>query len=217
MKITEMKYMKRINLGNYEHEEFGAVVQVEEGETESVTNIAAGLKDFVNENLGKSVNDISEPSPKKENEEAPKKKNSKKKAESEPEEKTDPVDEFLDAVSEGEEEVELEDELVDEEEAPKTTKKKTSKKKTSAKKTEAAASKKYTKYDNKDDLHKKLLIDFVNAEYKDRWKKDKEAKAAVTRISQEKVGDNFLDEKGDILLQFKAPFRKELTRILNGK
>ncbi len=61
MKYTELKYMLRKNLGNYEHEEFSAVALVEEGE--SALKCAAQLKDLVKnviaDALEPKVDDIS--------------------------------------------------------------------------------------------------------------------------------------------------------------
>lgn len=189
MEIKGIKYTKRFNLGNYEHEEYTVDAQAEDASASDFAQLkelvaAAHAGDVKSSAKVSRANKAKEEAEEEEEEEenAPAKKTTKKKVEPEPEE--DDADD--------------EDDEDDEEEAPKAVKGKAVKKKGSV-------------YDRNSDLHKKLFVELLNSELGDSWVKKNAGRAKTASIKME--GKNFLDADGEIL----ADFVKEALKIAKAK
>jgi hypothetical protein len=179
MKVNEIKYTRRNNLGNYEHEEICVGVSVEDGD-----NASTILKQAISFVSTKGETDFSSvmvdpPAPKAKKEtsvakkETPKKVEEETKAEIKAEEKSSPVAE----------------------EEPKVEEKK-------------ATRVKDTPYDRSNELHKKLLSEYLDTAHKG-WKS--EVQKAVT-VSIKMVGKPFLNSEGSIIKDFKESFSAEMGK-----
>jgi len=191
MEIKGIKYTKRFNLGNYEHEEYTVDAQAEDASASDFAQLkelvaAAHAGDVKSSakvsRANKAKEEAEEEEEEEEEEKAPAKKTTKKKVEPEPEE-----DDEDDA-----------DDADDAEEAPKAVKGKAVKKKGSV-------------YDRNSDLHKKLFVELLNSELGDSWVKKNAGRAKTASIKME--GKNFLDADGEIL----ADFVKEALKIAKAK
>lgn len=193
--VSEVKFMKRANRGNYEHEEATVTVVPNEENTQSVQEILADLKFEVDNFLSGtsagvevSTEDPKQEKPKKTKKAAPKVE--KEEEENGEEESNEEEDEIKSKDGEEDEEDEVEEEVVEEEEPAKKT--------TAGKKT----FKKVTPYDRGNDLHKKLIGDMLNKNLKN-WK----TKASLAKtISQKLHGEPFLDSEGEILPEFQKSY-----------
>jgi hypothetical protein len=189
-KINEAIYLKRKNLGNYEHEEVSLSATPDEGQ--SGIEILKELKEIVDSFLNSKDaggTDLSQKpkSVEKENKNGSKKESSKKvvKEESSEEEISEEVDE---------EDSDSSDEDT-EEELPK--------KKKATKKTKA----KVTVYERSNTLHQKILGEYLDDNLPG-WTK-KYAKQSRT-TSNKMEGKDFLDQDGEILESFGSDFIKKL-------
>lgn len=174
-KISELGYLRRVNKGNFEHEEYSVKVVPTEGMT--IAQCFNLLKSEV-DSAASGVDTI----PHKEEvlngkEETGSKASSKKASLRDTKEK-----EVVVEPSEDKEDSKIED-------SPKETQKASSKKKKS----------KNSPYDKTNDLHRNILKSFLNSEVSD-WKKSPEdAKHASSDLN----GVDFLDESGTMLNSFK--------------
>lgn len=200
METKEIKYTKRFNIGNYEHEEFSITAVTEDGSVEDFAQLKETVaKAFVGEEVAKAKvsrsNKAKEVAPEPEEEEteeaeeeekpkATKGKASKAKAKKveEPEESE-------------EEEAEEAEEEEEEEEKPKAK----------------ALKKKGSTYSRNSDLHKKLFVEMLNEELGEGWVKKNAGRAKTASIKME--GKNFLDADGEILPEF----TKETLKIAKAK
>lgn len=190
MEIKGIKYTKRFNLGNYEHEEYTVDAQAEDASASDFAQLkelvaaahAGDVKSSAKVSRANKAKEEAEEEEEEEEEKAPAKKTTKKKVEPEPEE-----DDEDDA-----------DDADDAEEAPKAVKGKAVKKKGSV-------------YDRNSDLHKKLFVELLNSELGDSWVKKNAGRAKTASIKME--GKNFLDADGEIL----ADFVKEALKIAKAK
>jgi hypothetical protein len=209
MKISEARYTRRYNIGNYEHEEYTLAAVVKEGETG-----AEALIDLKHQVAAAYVGEGSiGPAPEPEEE-----------IEQPIEEEEIPVEEEI--PEETEEEVEEED---IEEEVPEEK----PKKKTKAPKKEEAEEddydyadqlpkelvkeapkkksfkKKPQTYQRSNEAHKEIFSNVLKAVAPD-WKKSFESKAQAKKVSQKMVGEEFLDEDGNVVASFTEAVRKAM-------
>ena len=187
MRVTEVKYSKKFNLGNYESEEFGLTAVLEEDDVAQVAFI--GLK---NEVAIAYSGEVTKPEP----EELPEPKKGKKKAKPEPEVEEETEEEESEE-TEVEETEETEDEVDDE---PKAAKGKKSKFK-----------KKPQTYLRSNETHKEIFSNVLKTVAPD-WKKTTESKAKAKAASQKLEGEEFLDENGEVLATFKAAVKKAMGK-----
>lgn len=183
MKVTEIKYLKRFNDGNYEHTELSVTAQVD-GAKEDVTECMADLKKMVY-----SSHEVVDAKPEVEMEKAeveeeeevkPKKSKRKLKVEEPPEEEEE--EESEPPVEEAEEE--------EEEEKPK-------------KKFRSKAA----TYDRTNELHREIFAGLIK-EIDPKWNSTDAKKARAKKVSQLMNGEEFLDAEGEILKTFKAEAKK---------
>jgi len=188
MKATEVKYVKRFNLGNYEHEEIGVTVALDEDD--SATEAIKELKELVNSTCG-DCDKAKEPEAVEEQpeaeeevvEEKPKRGRKKKeKVEEEPEE-----------VEEEETEEEEVEEVIEEEEEPAPAKK--------------SLKKKGSVYSRVNDAHKALFVEALN-DIAPQWKKTDASKAKAKKLSMELNGQDFLDADGEVVPSFMTALKK---------
>ena len=209
MKVTEVKYSKRFNLGNYEHEEFTVTAIVEEDA--DVKESLNEIKDVVNATQAGA--EISENSVEKED---VKPKTAKGRGVKNPKKSQEPTtegeedEEEENNEEEDDQKVESEDseedaEVEEDEEEPKGKKAKGSNG-TSGKRTKSRA----TSYSRVDDLHKKIVGDFLNEEVPG-WNKKYKENALLA--SKKMNGKDFLDADGEVIESFK----KDFLRVLKGK
>lgn len=176
VKFAEVKYSKRVNLGNYESEEVGVVAVIEEGV--DVQEAIQYCKDVV---AGKA--------PKEKTKESPKKPQSKKATGTSTASKKQP--------SEKTEEKE--------EPAPPVEEKKAPAKKAPAKRTRAKKVK-VVEYDRTSDSHKKRISSLCADVLGDDWRQDKEVLKKVKEASMSLAGTAFLGEDGELVDGFVKEF-----------
>lgn len=190
MKVTEVKYMQRFNMGNYEHAEYS--ISVAPTETESISSVVSTLKQAVSDShAGVSTEAIVEKVEEPKNKKALTPKGSKSASKApevvEEEEETDEDEDEID-----EDDLEVDEEEEEEEIAPK----KTASKKTPGKQKAAKA----TPYDRTNDTHKNLVSQLVKSIDPLFMKKNKEESQAM---SKKLNGSDFLDADGGVLASFK--------------
>lgn len=196
----EVKYGRRFNLGNYEHEEISVSTCIDE--SVDVRGVILSLREMVldaQKGEDMPVEKKKSTEPKEEKTKATKK--TKKVVEVIEEEE---IDEEVDAEElaeeEGEEQEETEEEFDDEEEEEvKPAKKKATKKV------------KTTPYDRKNNLHKKMFGDFLNDNYPS-WKNTPAAKDRAKNASAECHGKEFLDNDGQLTLGFKTAMARLMAK-----
>lgn len=194
MQITKVSFLKRKNLGNYEHEEISAEAILEEGSNETLEGCIKDLRSSIERGFGHEVLEkpaVETPAPKKEKEIKPEK---KAKKEAEPV-ATKPVEQPAKEAAEESSEENTEAEGDTAAEALEEAKKDAAKKKSLA-----------TKYSRNDDKHKKHLADWLDIEHKG-WR---ERASKAKEVSAEMEGQPFLDREGSILKSFRADFTKKL-------
>ena len=181
--ITEITYMRRVNLGNYEHTEISATSVVNEGQDPD--NIGEALKQQVEKLLGlrdsvdfSLVEEVTEDG------------NFKMK------------DGSVKEVSENTEVVhEDKKEEPKEEEKPKATKKKVTKKKASKKKEEPKGPVPSVKYDRSKQEHKDEMAKALN-QHVAKWKTTDEGKKKARELSEKLVGEYLFDSEGNVVSSF---------------
>ena len=181
--ITEISYLRRVNLGNYEHTEISATSVVNEGQDPDKIGEALkqqvekllGLRDSVDFSL---VEEVTEDG------------NLKMK------------DGSVKEVTENTEIVhEEKKEEPKEEEKPKTTKKKATKKKVSKKKEEPKGPVPSVKYDRTKQEHKDEMAKALN-QHVAKWKTTDEGKKKARELSEKLVGEYIFDSEGNIVDSF---------------
>jgi len=173
MKIAEIKYMRRVNLGNYEHEEITATAVISEGEDANKEGMA--LKNQVLALLNLSPED----GPKKEEE-----KKEETKEEAAPAKKTRKAA----PAKEEEKKEEAKEETRGEKPAKRTRK-------------AASSAKKNTPYDRENKAHKVQFATIAEENFAG-WKKDPELAKKVKAASVELNGSDMLDDSGTVMDAF---------------
>ena len=223
MKVTELKYVRRFNLGDYEHEEFAVTAQVEDGENH--VGLLIGLKaDVAAAHAGEASAASSQSMPSgdlgAQTEEKPaakgKKKSSKK---SKTKDTTTPSDESEEENSEtsnaqsDDEEMSNEDETSDESESDENEEEEQNEEKKPAKK--AAGKKKFKSkaaaYDRANEIHKKLFSEQVKA-IDPKWNSSEAKKKRVQETSRKMHGEEMLDGEGKVLNSFYGALKKAITK-----
>lgn len=218
--VKGITYSRRFNLGNYEHEEYTAVAEVEGG---NAVEAFGELKEIIAEAKGGDETGASKSSSgtKKQVESASPKagkaaaKSSAKNKPSDDEEEETEEEELEDAddeeeVETEEDEEESEDEESEEEdedeeeEAP--AKKKVAKKAPAKAAGKKSFKSKATTYSRNSDLHKKLFVEAVKETMGANWLKANAGRGKTVSIKLE--GKNFLDSDGSVLDTFKAELKK---------
>lgn len=221
MKVTEVKYTRRYNVGPYEHEEYTVHATLDEANKKAAVNEIKELKEIVadahggsndpennlpstaigpaaTELAGKQAKPGKGKNPKKDkSEEVPK---VKKPKDEEPEE-TDEVDDNDDDDNDDEvdDDAEEAEDIEDEPKPPKKGK---------AEKAPKKFKKKAETYSRTNEIHKKLYGETL-ALYDKAWKKSEKGKAAAKKVSQKLEGQDFLNEEGEVLDSFVKSLRKE--------
>lgn len=173
MRVTEISYVRRKNLGSYEYEELSMSAVIEEGENTSEE--VDKLKNEVLSALG--IVTAPTPEPVKET----KVKEEKPKVKKEPKQEIPPVIEK------------------EEEETPEPPKLPETKEKKAPKKEKVVEP---TPYDRDKQTHKDLFANLLNTSFPG-WSTDKAAIGRAKHASLAMVGEDFLNEKGEILPTFK--------------
>lgn len=197
--MKTLRYLRRKNLGNYEHEELEVTTAVQENENgQSVMN---ELKEFVLVNLGLASPKAQTAEDKKV--EAPKNKTETKGEPSSPDKKPLVADGTT-TPKEGEKTPAPKEEKKEEK---KEEPKKEEPKKEEPKKETKARIKKATSsvYNREDETHKALIGQFLDGEFKTWRTKNELPKASAA--SKALNGKEFLDAEGKILEAFKVEFR----------
>jgi hypothetical protein len=190
--MTTVKYLRRSNLGNYEHEEFEVAIPLETEDTEIIYSEALEVKQLVLSLLGIKKADKVEKVFKKKDEEVV-------------------VVEAPVTVEQVQVQLDLpikEEEVVvpvkEEEVVAPVVKEKKEKKETKAKAPKAS---KATLYDRELDTHKSLIGRWLDAEFKS-WN-DSSNIQKFGKASRSLSGKaEFLDESGEILESFKQQFKE---------
>lgn len=188
MRLNTLNYMKRFNNGNWEHEEISVGIMVEDGE--SASEVLKQAMSFV---LTKGETDLpltmisGTPEPKA----APAKKAAKVKEEvvkAEPK-----VEAAKEEVAKAEPKVEPKADSTPE----------------PAKEVEKKATRvKETPYDRANELHKKLVAEFLDTAHKG-WKSNA---AKAVAVSTKMAGKPFLNSEGSIIKEFKEAFSAEMAK-----
>ena len=189
MAINEVRFTKRYNCGNYEHEEYtvGAAV----GDDENAMTVMTGIKEFVrgaHAYVPGHSDTVVESAPVPVAVEEKVVKTKKTKAAPAPvvveEEQLELPQEAAPVV---------EEEVVEVKEEPKA---------------KAVRKAKASPYTRGNDVHKKLLGEFLDTAYPG-WR-DNAAKAV--EVSKLMVGKDFLDAEGTVVDSFKADFKAEMSK-----
>lgn len=199
---AEVKYMKRFNLGNYEHEEFHISVMV--GEEETAMEAFCGLKGTVEAAHAGDPIALEAVSKKDiEEEEMPKEKQAKK-TRKKKEVKPEPEEEIEEEIEEEDSE-EIEEDFVDDSDSDEEeVEEEPAPKKKAAKKT------KVTLYSRTNDLHKKIFGETLK-NFFPKWKDTPEGKAKVQAASKQLEGQPFIDNEGEITDEFIGQLRKAMS------
>lgn len=218
MKVTEVKYSKKCNLGNYESEEYSVTAALDEGCITSAAEALMQLKAMVasvqsNEPQEEKV----EPTPDRSKDKAPKKAPKIEETEDvieaqEPDENDEVVDNSSD--SDSDDDVEAIVKELEEEELDTPPPKKKSKK--AAKETDEEPKKKVRKknepYDRGSAIHRKLFGDSLTA-YDKNWNGSPKSKAAGTETSKALEGVEFLDAEGKVIPSFIKSLRETYVKF----
>lgn len=188
MKITEVKYMRRFNLGNYEHEEIAmtAVLDEKDGHSDSFKKLKA---DVIAAYSGEAAPSTEKVTPTLSKSAAKLKKEAAAAEEEEVDEDETPAD------PEDDEETDEAEESEEEEEADVEEPKQAKGKKTFKKKPQA--------YSRASEQHKEIFSSLLKSVAPD-WKKTPDSKEKGKAVSQKMEGEEFLDESGEVLPEFKA-------------
>ena len=236
MRVTEAKYTRRYNTGNYEHEEFSltAVVSEDENHVEVLAQLKSDIQNAYAGEAGPSVTEDAgtEMDETPEEEEKPAKRSKKSKRsrtttledESDTEEEIGPEiedetpeeeieNEIEDETPEEEIENEIEDESPEEEEfeaeeEPEPAPAKKTRSKSGAK----GFKKKPQVYQRSNETHKDIF-GTVLRKVAPNWKKSFESKAHAKKVSQKMEGVEFLDEDGKVLASFEADVKKQMGKF----
>lgn len=227
MKVTEAKFLRRVNIGNYEHEEYSLACVVNEedkyGETgEDALNM---LKAEVFKSMSTAVS--LEDKPKKEGKIKNGKSNSVKDSDQsgkdtsskdagndgEGDQDNEAADsEVRDNSDSPSEEGSGNGESGEEEKQPKPAKGKSSKGEASPKETTKKEGKKSFKrkpqaYDRSIEQHKEIFSGALRSIAPD-WKSSEDSKKKAKKSSETLEGEEFLDENGEVLDTFKQKLKK---------
>lgn len=212
MKVTEVKFTRRYNVGQYEHEEYLVAANLDEGEVASdvLSKLKAEVQAaYAGEQSASEMEDAGQEEEETSEEEKPVKASKKSKVsptttpgeESEEEDsgEEEADQEIEDSGDDGEteeEEVETEevDEVEEEEEKPKA-------KRGPRTKSKAA------KYDRSNETHKKLFAEML-AKMQPKWSKEPRLREAAKKASAKLEGKEFLDKEGELLNDFVTALRK---------
>ena len=212
MKATEVKYSKRFNLGNYEHEEFGVSIVVDETDRVDAMKIA---QDWVaqaqsgqemplatQDPKAESLPEKKSKKPKSEMAPGVKKPKSAPKAEKEEEEDEEDKEEVEEEVEEGYAE---EDENDDDGEGEEESEQEEVEKKPKAR----AGKSKSASYDRTNDLHKNLVGKMLTHYHPD-WRT--KLKETAIQASKKMQGKEFLNATGSIIKTFEDDFMKLMKK-----
>ena len=192
-KITEATYMRRKNIGNYEHIEASLCGVPDDGQDglEILKELKETVDTFLNSEKAGDRSDLNQKT--KENKDASKKESSKKSKEESSKEEV--VEEVIEEDTESEEtEAEEEDTEAEEDETP-------------AKPAKPKKSGKVTTYDRSSALHQKLIGEYLD-ENLPGWEK-KYGKFAKS-VSNRMQGQEFMDTDGELIPEFGKTFLKKL-------
>lgn len=187
MKVSEAKFTRRYNVAQYEHEEYSLSAVVEDNETG--VEVLQQLKAEVEAAKSGNAVQAAEPAAKKNKKPKPASttKESDESENGESDTAADPSDTDSDT----------DDDADDVEETPAEKRKK--------------FKKKPQVYQRSNDAHKELFSGVLKAVAPD-WKKSPESKAKAKSVSQKLEGQEFLDESGEILPDFKAQVKKHMGK-----
>lgn len=213
MKVTEAKYTRRYNTGNYEHEEFSLAAMVEDND--SHIDVMLSLKaDVQKAYSGEAQATQAEEQTTEESGSGRGrgKGRSKQKETAEQdietaEESEDEIEEEIEEDGTGSEEV-AEDETEEAEEEKKPKSKPGEKTKSPGK----GFKKKPQVYQRSNETHKELFSKMLNSAAPN-WKKSFESKAHAKKVSQKMEGVEFLDENGKVLEDFKKQALKLMGKF----
>lgn len=222
----EIKYTKRFNLGNYEHEEFSITAPVDEGaiiyeEFQSLKGIVQAAHEGdpeAAEAVSKGGDDEEENTPAATTGKKKKAKKAAKPAEDEEDEDEETEDEEENDEDDSDDDDDTEDEEDPEEEEEKARASAAAAKKAAAKakagKAAPASGKskrsKETSYSRANDIHKKLFTETVKGFYPKQFKTEA-GKDAAKKASLKLDGTPFLDSNGKVCDEFIGSLRKALS------
>lgn len=215
MKVSEVRYARRFNTGNYEHEEIALVAVLDEDD--NVQEVLAGLKaDVCAAHSGESTASPSDEAGTDEEEIEEEIKPAKKGKKSKPAPTTAPSEESEeDDDGATDEEIEEEIEAASEEEETEEEEEITPAKKAPSK-DGAKDSKKFKKkpqvYQRSNVTHKDIFSKTMT-KVRPNWKKAFESKAHAKKVSVKLEGTEFLDEKGKVLPSFEEAVAKAMGKM----
>ena len=196
-RVTEAKFNRRYNVGQYEHEDYTLTAVLDEGDDTLL--VLNSLKKSIASAFGGETETTSETIAEVEK---PKRKSRAKKEE--PEEEA--VEE--EAVEEGEEPEDLDPEDLEEEEEEEEEEEVVEEKPAKAKaKGKRGFKKKDQPYSRSSEQHKEIFSNVLKAISPD-WKKSPASKTKAKEASQSMEGKDFLDETGEVIASFKAEVKK---------
>lgn len=223
MKVTEVKFTRRYNVGQYEHEEYTVTAQLDD---DSVVDALSELKSDVQKAY---AGEASEPGQDTDEETGTSKRGKKGKkskqqsttapseddTEAEDEETEDAGGEETEEDSEETEESESED-SDDEESEEETEEEPPAKKGRSNAGAKVSKGKSFKKkpqaYQRSNETHKDIFSGVLK-KVAPNWKKSFESKAHAKKVSQKLEGKEFLDESGKVLASFEAEAKKAMGKF----
>lgn len=221
MKITEVKYARKYNLGNYESEDYGLTAIVEEDDKASdvfaelkqeITAAQSGEKDQDNDTDDTSRDQESED---QDNESDDEDANGKGNEETNSDDSDEDDEEGNDdaKVSESnsgnDEDEDDEEDEADKKPAKKSKASTAGSKVGKAKATKKKLVKKPQAYERTNDTHKDIFSGLLK-EVAPNWKKDEKSKKLAKSASVKLEGQNFLDADGEVVATFKQSVKKHM-------
>lgn len=194
MKATEIKFTRRYNVAQYEHEEYSVTALLEEDD-DAVEGLQKLKADVAAAYGGACSSGESEPDESDTDESS---------EEETGEEDTDVEDSETDSESD-----ESEEEAEEEAPAPAAKAAKSAKapKSTAGTKGGKKFKAKPQVYDRNNETHKELFSGVLKVVAPD-WKKTADSKAKAKTVSQKMVGKEFLDANGEVVAAFKTEVKK---------
>jgi len=221
MKISEAKYTRRFNLGDYEHEEYSLSAAVDE-DTYSAKEVFSDLKSTIleahtgdskpekekEEKNGKSKSSSSKENGKNGKAAGKGAKGSDDEGSEDNEESDAETSDDDNDPPESDEAEDAGDEAEDEEQETKPVKGKSSKGKSGAKdEGKKTFKKKPQTYNRSIEQHKEIFGGVVRS-INPKWKDNDVTKKKVKKASESLEGEDFLDENGEVIEDFKAKVKK---------
>ena len=214
MKNVELRFNRRYNVGQYEHEDYTIVAQLEEGDSsvEALAQMKASVEAaFAGESGGEPGADAADKPATTGKGKKDKKSKPAPTTTQEEEEETEEIEEETGG-EETEEETETEEEVETEETEEEETETEEEEIEDPPPKKGKTFKKKPQAYQRENKTHKDIFSSVLK-KVAPKWKSSFESKAHAKKVSQKLNGKDFLDENGKVLSSFEAEAKKLMGKF----